>query len=116
MSPARVINLNAGDTQPWYSILSFMQHQWRLPALNGLNALSLDPALSGPVTLTVTPPAHVPPPAGFPGTVTLTNGRGSFVATFGTAGYYRIAATGPGGSRGWTTVDVGVTPNTVPTP
>jgi phospholipase C len=33
---------------------------------------------------------------------------------FPSAGYYRIAATGPRGSKGWVTVDVGVTTDTVP--
>jgi hypothetical protein len=33
---------------------------------------------------------------------------------FATAGYYRIKATGPDGSVGWVTVDVGVNPNTAP--
>lgn len=78
--------------------------------------LNLDPTASGPVTLTLTPPAGVAAPAGFPSSVTLTGGRGSFTVKFPKAGYYRIAATGPGGSVGWTTVDVGVTPNTTPTP
>jgi phospholipase C len=78
--------------------------------------LNLDPNATGPVTLTLTPPAGVAAPAGFPGTVALTGGRGTFTVRFPTAGYYRIAATGPGRSQGWTTVDVGVTPNTLPTP
>ena len=78
--------------------------------------LNLDPNATRPVTLTLTPPAGVAAPAGFPGTVALTGGRGTFTVKFPTAGYYRIAATGPGGSQGWTTVDVGVTPNTLPTP
>ena len=78
--------------------------------------LNLDPAVSGPVTLTITPPAGVAVPAGFPTTVTLTGGRGSFTTKFSTAGYYRVMAAGPGGSVGWTTIDVGVNPNTVPTP
>jgi hypothetical protein len=33
---------------------------------------------------------------------------------FAIAGYYRIKATGPDGSLGWVTVDVGVNPNTAP--
>ena len=35
-------------------------------------------------------------------------------ASFPTAGYYRITASGPNGSKGWVTVDVGVTPSTAP--
>jgi uncharacterized cupredoxin-like copper-binding protein len=53
-------------------------------------------------------------PAGFPSSVTLTGGQANLTVKFPTAGYYRIAATGPGGSQGWVTVDVGVTPNTAP--
>jgi len=66
------------------------------------------------VNLTVTPAPGVSPPPGFPSTVTLSGGEASFTATFPTAGYYRIAASGPGGSVGWVTVDVGVTPGTAP--
>ena len=76
--------------------------------------LTLDSSVSGPVDLTVTPPPGTAAPAGFPTSVALAGGRGSFQVTFKTAGYYRIAATGPGGSLGWVTVDVGVTPNTAP--
>lgn len=76
--------------------------------------LDVDPNASGPVTLTLTPPAGVGAPSGFPGTVTLTAGRGSFTVKFPKAGYYRIAASAPG-AQGWTTIDVGVNPNTVPT-
>jgi phospholipase C len=76
--------------------------------------LTLDDTVNGTVNLTVTPPPGVSAPPGFPGTVTLTGGQGSFTATFPTAGYYRIAATGPDGSAGWVTVDVGVGPDTAP--
>ena len=70
--------------------------------------------MTGPVSLTVTPPAGVPVPAGFPSSATLAGGQASISVTFPTAGYYRIAAAGPDGSKGWVTVDVGVTPNTAP--
>jgi phospholipase C len=76
--------------------------------------LSLDPAVSGPVTLTVTPPPGVKVPSSFPGSITLAAGQANLTTSFPTAGYYRIAASGPGGSEGWVTVDVGVTPNTAP--
>jgi hypothetical protein len=36
------------------------------------------------------------------------------VSKFPVAGYYRLAASGPGGSVGWVTVDVGVNPDTAP--
>lgn len=76
--------------------------------------LSLDSSVNGTVNLTVTPPAGVPVPPGFPSSVSLTNGQVNFAMKFPTAGYYRIAADGPGGSQGWVTADVGVTPGTTP--
>jgi phospholipase C len=76
--------------------------------------LSLDSGVNGPVTMTVTPPARVATPPGFPGSVTLASGQANFTVKFPTAGYYRIAASGPNGSQGWVTVDVGVNPNTAP--
>jgi phospholipase C len=76
--------------------------------------LTLDSGVNGTVNLTVTPPPGVAVPAGFPSSVTLTGGQANLTVKFPTAGYYRIAATGPGGSQGWVTVDVGVTPNTAP--
>jgi hypothetical protein len=53
-------------------------------------------------------------PSSFPSTVTMTDGTVSFKTSFKTSGYYRIEATGPDGGEGWTTVDVGVNPNTLP--
>jgi phospholipase C len=76
--------------------------------------LSRDSSVAGPVSLTVTPPSGVPVPAGFPSSATLTGGQATISVKFPTAGYYRIAAAGPDGSKGWVTVDVGVTPDTVP--
>ena len=76
--------------------------------------LTQDTSVNGTVNLTLTPPPGVSAPPGFPSSVTLTGGQGSFTATFPTAGYYRIAAGGPDGSAGWVTVDVGVGPNTAP--
>lgn len=76
--------------------------------------LSQDTSVNGPVSLTVTPPPGAAAPPNFPATVTMTNGLVSFSAKFPAAGYYRIAAAGPGGSAGWVTVDVGVNPNTAP--
>jgi phospholipase C len=74
----------------------------RLEAETG--GLTLDRALSGPVSLTLTPPAGVT--ASFPASVTLTGGRASLRVKFPAPGYYRIAAAGPAGSLGWTTVIV----------
>jgi phospholipase C len=76
--------------------------------------LTQDTTQNGTVGLTVTPPSGVASPPGFPSSVTMTGGLASFSVKFPTAGYYRIEATGPGGSVGWVTVDVGVTPDTAP--
>ena len=76
--------------------------------------LSLDPAVNGPVHLTLTPPPGVAVPSSFPASATLANGQVNFTAKFSTAGYYRIEARGPNGSVGWVTVDAGVNPNTAP--
>lgn len=76
--------------------------------------LSLDSSVNGPVRLTLTPPSGVAVPASFPASATLVNGQANISVKFATAGYYRIKATGPAGSVGWVTVDVGVSPNTAP--
>lgn len=76
--------------------------------------LTLDSSASGPVSLTVIPPSGGSVPSGFPSSVTMAGGTVSFQTSFATAGYYRIEATGPNNSQGWTTVDVGVSPNTLP--
>lgn len=64
--------------------------------------------------LTLTPPPGVAAPASFPASATLVNGQAGISVKFAIAGYYRINATGPDGSVGWVTVDVGVNPNTAP--
>jgi phospholipase C len=76
--------------------------------------LTQDSTVSGPVSITVTPPPGVAAPPDFPDSVTMAGGQATFTVKFPTAGYYRLAATGPGGSQGWVTVDVGVTPDTAP--
>jgi len=76
--------------------------------------LSLDSSVSGPVSLALTPPPGVAVPASFPHAATLASGQADITVSFPAAGYYRIAATGPGGSKGWLTLDVGVTPDTAP--
>ena len=76
--------------------------------------LSQDTTVNGPVSLTVTPPPGVSAPPGFPSSVTMAGGLATFSVKFPDAGYYRLAASGPGGSVGWVTVDVGVTPDTAP--
>jgi hypothetical protein len=76
--------------------------------------LSLDPSVNGAVSLTVTPPPGVASPPGFPTSVALASGQATCTVKFPTVGYYRIAAAGPDSSKGWVTVDVGVTPDTAP--
>ena len=71
-------------------------------------------AVSGPAQLTLIPPHGVAVPPGFPRLVRLSHGLAHFTVRFRTRGYYRIAASGPRGSKGWVTVDVGVTPDTAP--
>lgn len=76
--------------------------------------LTLDSAADGTVKLTLTPPAGVAVPASFPHAAALTGGQADITVSFPAAGYYRIAAAGPRGSKGWLTLDVGVTPDTAP--
>ncbi len=76
--------------------------------------LVLDSAVSGPVALTLTPPPGVTVPPSFPSSAHLAGGQADISVSFPSAGYWRIAASGPGGSQGWVTVDVGVTPDTAP--
>ena len=78
--------------------------------------LALDRGLSGPVALRLVPPAGTPVPAHFPVAVRLTRGEATLAVRLPLRGYYRLLAAGPGGSRGWLTLDVGVTPETVPAP
>jgi phospholipase C len=76
--------------------------------------LVLNSAVSGWVHLTLIPPHGVAVPRSFPRVLRLSHGLAHFTARFRTPGYYRIAASGPRGSKGWVTVDVGVTPDTAP--
>jgi hypothetical protein len=62
--------------------------------------------VSGPVTVTVTPPAGVPAPASFPLTAQFSGGQAVVRAKFTAPGYYRLMASGPGGAVGWMTVTV----------
>jgi phospholipase C len=76
--------------------------------------LVLDSAVNGSVALTLSPPPGAAVPSSFPASVSLSGGQADLTVSFPTAGYWRIAAKGPGGSEGWVTVDVGVTPDTAP--
>ena len=76
--------------------------------------LVLDAAVNGSVALTLTPPPGVTAPSSFPASAGLSGGQASITVSFPSAGYWRIGASGPGGSKGWITVDVGVAPDTAP--
>jgi phospholipase C len=76
--------------------------------------LVLAPTATGAVALRLAPPPGAAVPSSFPTSVTLSGGQATITVSFPSAGYWRIAATGPGGSQGWVTVDVGVTPDTAP--
>lgn len=68
--------------------------------------LSLSAAISGPLTLTVLPPKRVRVPDGLVRRTALVAGRAMVRMRFPAPGYYRIEASGPDGSVGWTTVVV----------
>src|SRR5579872_3280642 len=63
--------------------------------------LVLDPTVTGAVALRLAPPPGAAVPSSFPASVTLSGGRATITVSFPSAGYWRIAATGPGGSQGW---------------
>ena len=69
-------------------------------------------ALSGPVSVSVVPPAGVAAPAVQP--ADLAGGSATFSLTFPAAGYYRVLLSGPSGSRGWATFDVAVNDQSAP--
>src|SRR5580700_2825289 len=70
-------------------------------------------ALTGTVWPQLLPPG-VTAPSSFPASASLSGGQANITVSFPSAGYWRIGASGPGGSKGWVTVDVGVTPDTAP--
>ncbi len=72
--------------------------------------LALDSSLSGVVTLRVTGPTGVTDP--LPSSVALVRGVAHVPIAPAAAGYYRITATGPAGSLGEITLDIGVSPDT----
>ncbi len=67
-------------------------------------------------SLTLTPPEGVAVPAGFASSLPLTGGPRHVHGEVPDSRYYRIEAGGAGDAKGRTTIDVGVTPNTVPAP
>jgi phospholipase C len=114
VAPADTIGFHAsggiltdiGPASPGHSVSIYLEAE--------TGGLVLDPALSGTVDLTLTPPPGVSVPGSFPKTVTMAGGTATLSVSFPSAGYYRIYASGPSGSEGWVTVDVGVTPDTAP--
>ena len=68
--------------------------------------LSLSASMSGPLSLTVLPPKGVRLGAGFTKRTALVAGRAMIRVRFPAPGYYRIEASGPDASVGWTTVVV----------
>ncbi len=114
LAPADTIGFHAaggiltdlGPASPGHSVSIYLEAE--------TGGLVLDPAAGGTVDLTLTPPPGVAVPSSFPKTVTMAGGEASISVSFPSAGYYRIFASGPSGSEGWVTVDVGVTPDTAP--
>jgi hypothetical protein len=93
-------------------ILSFMQKLWGMPPLTTLNARQNN--LFDAFDFSQPPlPAHSVPIAPG-GTIAFHGSQANLTVSFPAASYYRIAASGPNGSKGWVTVDVGATPNTAP--
>jgi phospholipase C len=76
--------------------------------------LVLDRSVNGTVKLAVTPPPGARVPSSFPASAQLAGGQADITVSFPSSGYWRITAAGPGGAQGWVTVDVGVSPDTVP--
>lgn len=74
--------------------------------------LSIDPKATGHLSFAVTPPAGSRVPKNLGSGAELVGGRARLTITFPDAGYYRIEASGPGASRGWLTVGVGVNADT----
>jgi phospholipase C len=68
--------------------------------------LSLSAAISGPLTLTVLPPQGVKLPAALTRQTALVAGRAMVRMRFPAPGYYRMEASGPDGSQGWSTIVV----------
>jgi phospholipase C len=97
---------DAGVTSPGRSVTINLEAE--------TGGLVLDSAVNGSVALTLAPPPGITAPSSFPASVGLSGGQASITVSFPSAGYWRIAASGPGGSKGWVTVDVGVTPDTAP--
>ncbi len=82
-------------------------HHWLRIYLDAeTGGLSLSAAMSGSLSLAVTPPQGVRMGGGFPAQTALVAGRAMVRLRFPAPGYYRIEASGPDGSVGWTTIVV----------
>ncbi len=82
-------------------------HQWLRVYLDAeTRGLSLSAGLSGPLSLSLRAPKGVKAPASFPTRTELVSGRAMIRVRFRAPGYYRVAAAGPQGSVGWSTIVV----------
>jgi len=82
-------------------------HQWLRIYLDAeTRGLSLSAGLSGPLSLSLRAPKGVKAPASFPTRTELVSGRAMIRVRFRAPGYYRVAAAGPQGSVGWSTIVV----------
>lgn len=70
-------------------------------------------SLSGPLEVRVVGPTGVQAPS-LPSDLGLADGAATFTVTFPADGYYRLLLSGPDGSRGWVTMDVGVSNDSMP--
>jgi phospholipase C len=68
--------------------------------------LSLSAGIAGPLSLTVLPPKGIRMGAGFTRQTALVAGRAMIRVRFPAPGYYRVKASGPDGTVGWTTIVV----------
>jgi phospholipase C len=82
-------------------------HHWLRIYLDAeTGGLSLSAGIAGPLSLDVLPPRGVRMGAGFTRQTALVAGRAMVRVRFPAPGYYRIRASGPQGTVGWTTIVV----------
>jgi hypothetical protein len=82
-------------------------HHWLRIYLDAeTTGLSLSAGLSGALSLSLRTPEGVTHPASFRARTEMLDGRAMIRVRFAKPGYYRVAARGPDGSVGWTTLVV----------